>query len=79
MRVPREKPLPKPKEPTRWELLAKRKGIKSVKKDKLVYSEAHDEFRTRYGFKSKNEGEDMRNWIVPAKPSDGNKEFIHSF
>eukprot|EP01080_Neovahlkampfia_damariscottae_P005428 gene5428-9241_t len=70
IRLPREKSLPKPKEPTRWEVLAKKKNILKQPKDKLVYSEAHDEFRTRYGYKSKNEGEDQRNWIVEAKPSD---------
>lgn len=63
--LPREKPIPTPKPPTRWELLAKRKGIVKHDKDKLVYSEDHDEFRTRYGYKSKNEK--PQDWVIEAK------------
>lgn len=66
--LPREKPVPKKKEASKWELLAKRKGIKNRDKDKLVYSEAHDEFRTRYGYKSKNEVPE--DWAIPAKKED---------
>lgn len=66
--LPREKPVPKPKEPSKWELLAKRKGIKSKDKDKLVYSEQHDEFRTRYGYKSKNEVPE--DWVIEQKQNE---------
>ncbi|XP_037503581.2 ribosome biogenesis regulatory protein homolog [Rhipicephalus sanguineus] len=38
-RIPREKPVPKPKPPTRWSEFAKQKGIKSRKREKLVWDE----------------------------------------
>ncbi|KAK4853450.1 hypothetical protein QYF36_009452 [Acer negundo] len=34
-KLPREKHLPKPKPPTKWELFAQKKGIKKCKKDKV--------------------------------------------
>ncbi|CAI9778975.1 unnamed protein product [Fraxinus pennsylvanica] len=36
-RLPREKPLPKPRPPTKWELFAEKKGIKKRKQDKLAF------------------------------------------
>ncbi len=36
MRLPRSKPLPKPRPPTKWEQYAKEKGIEKKKKTKLV-------------------------------------------
>ena len=62
--LPREKHVPVPKTPTRWEELKKRKNMKKSNEDKLVYSERHDEFRTRYGFRSKNEGQEDDEWVI---------------
>lgn len=62
--LPREKPIPAAKEPTKWERFAAKKGIKDKKRDgKLVYDEASGEWVPKWGYKGKNkEGEN--DWLV---------------
>ncbi|KAF2280676.1 ribosomal biogenesis regulatory protein [Westerdykella ornata] len=62
--LPREKPIPTEKPPTKWELFAKKKGIKDKKKEgKMVYDEASGEWVPKWGYKGKNkEGEN--DWLV---------------
>ncbi|KAF1838358.1 RRS1-domain-containing protein [Decorospora gaudefroyi] len=62
--LPREKPIPAAKEPTKWERFAAKKGIKDKKRDgKLVYDEATGEWVPKWGYKGKNkEGDDQ--WLV---------------
>jgi regulator of ribosome biosynthesis len=64
MSLPREKSLPKEKEPTKWERFAKKRGIKVKKREgKLVYDEGKGEWVPRYGYKGANKaGED--GWLV---------------
>ena len=38
-RLPREKPVPKPRPPTKWEKYAREKGINKRKKDKKVWDD----------------------------------------
>lgn len=53
--LPREKPVPKEKEKTKWERFAEKKGIKDKKRDtKLVYNEEKGDWVPRYGYKGKN-------------------------
>lgn len=40
--LPRAKPLPKPREPTKWEAFAQRKGIVKRKRGKEVTAFVHD-------------------------------------
>ncbi|KAH3664205.1 hypothetical protein OGAPHI_004556 [Ogataea philodendri] len=62
--LPREKSVPKAKEPTRWELFAAKKGIKKKGKEgKLVYDEATGEWVNKYGYKGKNKEMDSQ-WLV---------------
>ena len=62
--LPREKPVPQPKAPTKWELFAAKKGIKNKKKDgKLVYDEATGEWVPKWGYKGKNKDLDDQ-WLV---------------
>jgi regulator of ribosome biosynthesis len=62
--LPREKPLPKAKEPTKWELFAQKKGIKSKEKSgKMVYDEATGEWVPKWGYKGKNKDLDDQ-WLV---------------
>lgn len=61
-RLPREKPLPKPKPLTKWEKFAKTKGIQHVKKDKMVYDEESKTWIPRWGYKGANKKEDEE-WI----------------
>ena len=53
--LPREKPVPKDKEKTKWEKFAAKKGIKSKPRDgKLLYDEAKGDWIPKYGYKGKN-------------------------
>ncbi|KAF2185033.1 RRS1-domain-containing protein [Zopfia rhizophila CBS 207.26] len=62
--LPREKPIPAEKPPTKWEIFAKKKGIKDKKRDgKMVYDEASGEWVPKWGYKGRNkEGEGE--WLV---------------
>lgn len=62
--LPREKPIPAAKEPTKWERFAAKKGIKDKKRDgKLVYDDATGEWVPKWGYKGKNkDGEN--DWLV---------------
>ncbi|KAL3223404.1 hypothetical protein MRX96_027577 [Rhipicephalus microplus] len=62
-RIPREKPVPKPKPPTRWSEFAKQKGIKSRKREKLVWDETIKDWRPRYGYK-RAQVEKKNNWLI---------------
>ena len=62
--LPREKPVPKEKEKTKWEKFAQKKGIKAKRKDgKLVYDEAKGDWVPKYGYKGKNTDADG-DWLV---------------
>lgn len=62
--VPREKPIPADKEPTKWELFAKKKGIKDKKREgKMVYDEASGDWVPKWGYKGKNKEGDNE-WLV---------------
>ncbi|EUC44551.1 hypothetical protein COCMIDRAFT_6158 [Bipolaris oryzae ATCC 44560] len=62
--LPREKPIPSAKEPTKWEKFAAKKGIKKQKRDSnLVYDETKGEWVPKWGYKGKNkDGEN--DWLV---------------
>ncbi|KAL8944512.1 MAG: hypothetical protein Q9216_000422 [Gyalolechia sp. 2 TL-2023] len=62
--LPREKPLPTEKRPTKWEKFAAKKGIKDKKKEgKLVFDEETQEWVPKWGFKGKSKEGDQ-DWIV---------------
>jgi len=49
--LPREKPAPKPRPPTKWEAYAKEKGLTKRKKAKLVWDDmVKVRFLTNYKF-----------------------------
>jgi regulator of ribosome biosynthesis len=62
--LPREKPIPAAKEPTKWERFAAKKGIKDKPRDgKMVYNEESGEWVPKWGYKGKNkDGEN--DWLV---------------
>jgi len=83
--LPRSKPLPTPKPPTKWELFARKKGIgkynskpgatlaEKERRKKLVYDEASGEWVPRWGYKSHNKaGED--DWLVEIPEKEWKKE-----
>ena len=64
-KLPREKPLPAPKEQTRWEKFAERKGIKNTKRSRIVWDENAQDWVPRYGLGSAKKRERAINdWIV---------------
>lgn len=60
--LPREKPAPKPKPPTKWEQFAKLKGIQKKKKTNLVWDEVHKEWKRRWGYKRAKD--DTKEWLI---------------
>ncbi|OMO61412.1 Ribosomal biogenesis regulatory protein [Corchorus capsularis] len=67
-KLPREKHLPKPKPPTKWEEFAKKKGIKNRKKDKVVWDEQTGTWKRRFGYDRVNDDKDVP--IIDAKMTD---------
>ncbi|TDL29659.1 RRS1-domain-containing protein [Rickenella mellea] len=64
--LPRAKPLPKPKPPTKWERFAAAKGIQKTKKDKKVWDEVRQEWVNRWGMRGKNK-EKEEQWITEVR------------
>lgn len=72
--LPREKPLPKPKAPTKWELFAAKKGIKPKERaGKSVYDEATGEWVAKWGYKGANKTLDDQ-WLVEVDDKVKNTE-----
>lgn len=64
--LPRAKQVPKPKPPTKWELFAQQKGIRSKgKRDRMLWDKDQERLRPRFGFQAHSE-----DWVVEAKPGD---------
>ncbi|QRW16249.1 ribosome biogenesis regulatory protein [Rhizoctonia solani] len=69
--LPRAKPLPKPKPPTKWERFAAAKGIQKTKRDRREWDEERQEWVNRWGWKGKNKDQEEQ-WIheVPDNAPD---------
>ena len=66
--LPRGKPLPKPRAPTKWEIFAQRKGITKHKRSKDVWDEEAGEYKRRFGYK--RAGDESEVPIIEASASD---------
>lgn len=56
-RLPREKPVPQPKPPTKWERFAAKKGIKPKTREQrrnLAYDEQSGEWKRKWGYQGLN-------------------------
>lgn len=65
--LPRAQKIPQPRMPTKWQRFAAKKGIQSSRntREKKVFDEAANEWRPRYGYKSKdNQGAAAGDWMV---------------
>ncbi|XP_074549046.1 ribosome biogenesis regulatory protein homolog [Halichoeres trimaculatus] len=72
-RLPREKPPPKPRPPTKWEEFAKLKGIQKKKKTNLVWDETAKEWRRRWGYKRAKD--DTKEWLIEVpETADPNED-----
>ena len=63
---PRTKPIPKPKQATKWEMFAKQKGIKSKSsknREKKVWDEATRKWVPRYGY-GRAQNEEQKDWLI---------------
>lgn len=60
--LPRAKPIPKEKPPTKWEAYAKEKGIQKKKKEKLVWDDVARDWKPRYGFHGINQKKEQ--WMI---------------
>ena len=67
--LPREKPVPKQKAPTKWQLYASAKGIQKRKKEKLVWDDNAKDWRPRYGYKGINQNKDQ--WVIEVPNNAG--------
>ncbi|XP_047424692.1 ribosome biogenesis regulatory protein homolog [Mugil cephalus] len=71
--LPREKPPPKPRPPTKWEQFAKLKGIQKKKKTNLVWDETAKEWRRRWGYKRANDN--TKEWLIEVpETADPNED-----
>jgi regulator of ribosome biosynthesis len=61
--LPRARRLPTPRQPTKWEEFAKKKGIKKRTKDKKVWDEELDKWVPTYGY-LKNKAEKEKDWCI---------------
>jgi regulator of ribosome biosynthesis len=64
--LPRSKPLPKPKPPTKWERFAAAKGITKTKRERKVWDEERQEWVNRWGRDGKNKQEETQ-WLTEVK------------
>ncbi|KIW94463.1 uncharacterized protein Z519_04439 [Cladophialophora bantiana CBS 173.52] len=83
--LPRWKPLPKPKAPTKWELFARKKGIgkyggnlkggaaQEERRKNLVYDEESGEWVKKWGYKGRNK-KDEGEWLVELDDEAVKKE-----
>eukprot|EP00199_Chlamydomonas_sp_CCMP681_P001895 CAMPEP_0119109276 /NCGR_PEP_ID=MMETSP1180-20130426/17822_1 /TAXON_ID=3052 ORGANISM="Chlamydomonas cf sp, Strain CCMP681" /NCGR_SAMPLE_ID=MMETSP1180 /ASSEMBLY_ACC=CAM_ASM_000741 /LENGTH=370 /DNA_ID=CAMNT_0007095017 /DNA_START=97 /DNA_END=1205 /DNA_ORIENTATION=- len=67
-RLPRQKPLPKPKPLTKWQQFALKKGIQKKTRTKLLFDETSQEFKRRYGYQKADDPNAVP--IIDAKPGD---------
>ena len=74
MQLPRAKPLPKPKPPTKWEQFAKAKGIQKTRRDKKVWDEEKQEWVNRWGWKGANKDKEVQ-WLTEVRANAGTSVF----
>lgn len=72
--LPREKPLPKVKDLTKWEKFAKSKGIASKpRKHRMQFDEDKQEFAPTWGYKGKNN--ELQNQAIIEIPANAPADF----
>lgn len=66
-RLPREKPVPRPRPLTRWQQFARLKGIRPKKKTNLVWDEVSGQWRRRWGYQRARD--DTKEWLIEVPGS----------
>jgi len=67
-KLPRAKPAPVPKPPTKWELFAAEKGLQKRKKSRHTFDDQLDQWVPRHGYKQG--ADDLKDWMVPVKKGE---------
>jgi len=73
--LPREKKIPKPKPPTKWEIFAKERGIGNKKRGRMIFDEESKTWKPRFGYKRGNDN--TKEWCVevPEKGDPNEDQF----
>jgi len=73
--LPREKKIPKPKPPTKWELFAQKKGIANKKRGRMIFDEESKSWKPRFGYKRGKD--DTKEWCleVPVNADPNEDQF----
>lgn len=74
--LPRARKLPVPKPLTKWEQIAKAKGIKKRTREKKVYDEVLDKWVPTYGYQ-RHKAEKEKDWVLEVpQNADPNKDMF---
>lgn len=66
--LPREKPIPKAKQLTKWEKFRIEKGIDTkAKRSRMVFDEITNDWVPRFGMGSVKKIAEKHNWLMPEK------------
>jgi len=66
--LPRDKPVPKPKPPTKWEAYAAKKGIQNKKRGRMIWDEESSAWKPRFGYKRGKD--DTKEWCIEVPEGD---------
>eukprot|EP00730_Choanoeca_flexa_P001671 TRINITY_DN10739_c0_g1_i6.p1 TRINITY_DN10739_c0_g1~~TRINITY_DN10739_c0_g1_i6.p1 ORF type:complete len:348 (+),score=88.63 TRINITY_DN10739_c0_g1_i6:136-1179(+) len=69
-RLPREKPVPESMPKTKWEQFAEMKGIQKKKKSRMVFDEATQEWKPRWGYGRSGADKSKHGWIEVPDHAD---------
>lgn len=72
--LPRQKPIPKAKPPTRWQKFMDERNIRKRKRSKLVFDDISGDWLPRWGYKSAKKSEESTQWFHEVKSGDDPRE-----
>mmetsp|Transcript_35281 Transcript_35281/g.43550 ORF Transcript_35281/g.43550 Transcript_35281/m.43550 type:complete len:331 (+) Transcript_35281:322-1314(+) len=67
-KLPRQKPIPEPKQETKWDKFAKEKGVQNKKRERMVWDDETQTWKPRWGHKRIND--EQSEWVVEVKAKD---------
>lgn len=75
--LPRAKPIPKGKAPTKWELFARSKGIRKKNKERMIWDPISKQWKSRYGYRSIAQQKQQNEWLIEVPDqSDPNADYF---
>jgi len=69
-KIPRQKPVPKQKEKTRWQKFMEDRNMKKRKRSRLLYDEVSGDWKPRWGYNSIKKSQDNANWVHEVKSGE---------